>query len=518
MTSVPIQPFAGDRGRFPTTFWRRSGIAILTLCGFAYGFLFTLLPLSFIPMLLIPIGLMILLTVWALPGAKTAPTRYLYPLFIAFYVSLIAWPNYLAISLPGLPWITLIRIFGFPLAFVTLICVSVSSDFRRQLKEVLAAAPLIWKFLIVFVLIQVISIFFSGKPFESLEKGVIAQIYWTSIFFVACFVFQVPSRVRNWAILMCVLALFVSAIGFYEWRLQRVPWAGRIPSFLQIQDENVMRILAGAKRAATGLYRVQSTFTTSLGLAEYLALSIPFFIHFAVAGDRLYLRVAALISIPFIFMTIINTNARLGAVGFFLSFLLYLGIWAIRRWATVKNSVIGPALTLAFPAILTAFFIATLFVGRLHRMVWGGGEHQFSTEARLTQVDNGIPLIFQRPFGYGVGRGADVLGFTNGEGTLTIDSYYLSVGLEYGVPGFIAYFGMFIVAAYYGFRSVLKSDSEERAYLMPFVISLVVFLVIKSIFSQESNHPLVFMMLGIICAILRSEQKKQFDHTLSPRF
>ena len=508
MNSVSLAPFQQVRSDRAAAVRRWSGRILLAFFAFVYGFLFTLFPVGFVPFLLIPIGILILFTIWALPGARTAPTKYIYPLFLGFYVSLIAWPNYLAIALPGLPWITLIRIFGFPLAIVTMICVSVSSEFRQQVKDVLAAAPRVWKFLIAFVIIQFLSLFFSSKPFESLEKGVIAQIYWTSIFFVSCFVFRMPSRVRNWAILICVLALFVSALGYWEWRIQRVPWAGRIPGFLQIQDENVQRILAGAKRAATGLYRVQSTFTTSLGLAEFLALSMPFFIHFAVISDKLYLRLAALAAIPFIFMTIINTNARLGAVGFFMSFLLYLGIWAVRRWKTVRESVIGPALTLAFPAILIGFFIATLFVGRLGRMVWGGGEHQFSTEARLTQVDNGIPLIFQRPFGYGVGRGADVLGFTNGEGTLTIDSYYLSIGLEYGIPGFIAYFGMFVVATYYGYKAVLKSNDREDGFLVPVVISLVVFMVIKSIFSQESNHPLAFMMLGMVCAMLHSQKER----------
>ena len=37
--------------------------------------------------------------------------------------------------------------------------------------------------------------------------------------------------------------------------------------------------MSGSSRAATGIYRVQSKFTTPLGFAEFLALSAPFILH-----------------------------------------------------------------------------------------------------------------------------------------------------------------------------------------------------------------------------------------------
>lgn len=508
-----MEPYLHSRDRKG---WRWRAALFWTLLSFAaflYGGMFALFPLAFIPPLLVPILLFSLSVIWALPHAGRAPTRLMYWLFLLFFGSLIVWPNYLAIAIPGLPWITLLRIIGIPLAMVMIISISISRNVRDQMKDIIRSTPVIWKLLVSFIVIQFISIFFSKNPLQSLDKFVIAQLYWTTIFFSACYVFRIHGRMTLWVILLIIMTVLVSAIGYWEWRIGRVPWAGHIPSFLQIEDENVQRILAGASRAATGIYRVQSTFTTSLGLAEFLALTTPFLIHLVIESRRWWIRAAALFFIPFIFFTIINTDARLGAMGFFLSFLLYIGLWGARRWLADRHSLLGPAVTLSYPILFSGFFVATMFVGRLRRMVWGGGEHQFSTQARLTQIDTGLPMIIQRPFGHGVGQAAEVLGFTNGMGVPTIDSYYLSIALEYGLIGFILYFGIFVAAVVYAVRSLMRARTDEEFYLLPLAVSLIVFLVIKSVFSQEAGHPLAFMMAGAVCAltfrVTRSNQELQ---------
>ena len=40
------------------------------------------------------------------------------------------------------------------------------------------------------------------------------------------------------------------------------------------------------RRSAIDLYRVQSTFSTCLGLAEYIALAMPFALYFAVGSTH----------------------------------------------------------------------------------------------------------------------------------------------------------------------------------------------------------------------------------------
>ena len=475
-------------------------ISLITFA-FVNGLFFAYFPLALLPVLLLPLVLLAALVIWAAPRTAKPPLKSLTVLYFAFFVSLIIWPNYLAISIPGLPWITLIRLFGFPMAVLLLFCLSQSPEFRVQLREALRTTPWVWRLLVAFICIQFLTIPFSSHPFSSLSKFVIAQVNWTMIFFVSCFVFQGRRRVLQWTFLMVVMALFVIAIGTWEWRMQHVPWAGHIPRFMAVSDESVQRILAGATRLGV-FYRTQSTFTTSLSFAEYLALTAPFVIHLAVEGRRLITRIAAAACVPIIFFGVFITNSRLGALGFFLSFLLYIIVWAFRRWRSDTTSILGPAITLGYPLIFGSFVAASLVNLRLYRLVWGGGQYQFSTDARRQQIEMGLPKILHAPWGHGIGQAGEVLGFTNPSGLLTIDNYYLSIALEYGVVGFIAYYGMFIIAIAYAGLTVLRSRSYETSFLMPAMIALCNFVVIKSVLSQEANHPLAFMLLGMITALV----------------
>lgn len=92
---------------------------------------------------------------------------------------------------------------------------------------------------------------------------------------------------------------------------------------------------------------------------------------------------------------------------------------------------------------------------------------------------------------------------------ITIDTYYLSVALEYGVLGFIVFYGMLAIAIYEASRRALFSDLENdtRSFLLPIAVSLVTFVIIKSVFSQQDNHPVIFMMLGALVAIVGSSRR-----------
>jgi hypothetical protein len=157
-----------------------------------------------------------------------------------------------------------------------------------------------------------------------------------------------------------------------------------------------------------------------------------------------------------------------------------------------------------------------MFVGRFRRVILGDSSHSASTDARYTQYAMGFERILQWPFGYGIGRGGDALGFgLNTHGMMTIDTYYLSIVLEYGVLGFIVFYGMFAIAILEGGRRSLfvSSQNEDRSFLLPITVSLMTFIIIKSVFSQQENHPIVFMMLGAMVAIIAAHRR----HPAIPR-
>lgn len=499
-----LKPYTNEKS--PTVQWVRISALLIGLGLFCliYGFYYALTTPYLLTQFMIPVAILAGLTIWALPDMKRAPTRSLEVLFFAFFIMVVIWPNYLAVALPGLPWITSLRLFGFPLAFCLLVSTSISEDFRSRTWKSLRAIPLLSTFVIGFFTIQVLSVGLSNSPFYSLNTVISMQISWTAIFFTSCYVFLRPGNVEKWAVLLWICVVFVSLMGIWEQRLGRLPWAGHIPSFLAVGDEFVQRIFAGGRRLGSGKYRVQATQSTSLGLAELLALSTPFILHFMIGPFKNVTRLAAAATFLLLFYVIMATDARLGMVGFFMSCLLYLLAWSFLRWRRQRGSLIGPALVFAYPVIFCGFMAATFFVQRLKIMVWGGGAAAYSNQGRMDQVSSGLPKILERPIGYGAGKAGSALGYTNLSGVLTIDNYYLAVALEYGIVGFVFYYGAILITIYAAGKYTIANEEKNREYsfLIPLAISLSVFFVIKSIFSQLHNHPIQFMMMGMVAALV----------------
>src|SRR5665213_2135481 len=140
-TAGILKPFGQAKRRWyvPGRSW--FFVSLLLLFCLIYGFAFALLaPFILVPFA-VPLVFLLLLIIWAMPDA-TAPVRTLNFFFFAFFIGLVAWPNYLSISLPGLPWISIIRLTVFPMTLTLLYCVSVSQDFREKMGSILDATPI----------------------------------------------------------------------------------------------------------------------------------------------------------------------------------------------------------------------------------------------------------------------------------------------------------------------------------------------------------------------------------------
>ena len=485
---------------------RKLALTLLFGVTFIYAALFLLIGRFLMVQFLAPFALLVLLIVWALPDREAVPDQWLVRLFFLFIGAMMLWPDYLALTLPGMPWITAARLIGGPMVLLMLICLSQSSRFRGEMKSLLYINPLISKFLLVYVVMSVLSVGISDKPFESINLLVVGMVNWVALFLVALFAFSRPGNVERFIWLLWFAVLFWCVLGGVEWYYSKVLWANHIPSFLKVEGELIERVLAGSARSATGVYRVQGKYTTPLSLAEFMALATPFILHITLSARLLILRAAAAITLVLMFLIIAATDSRLGVVGFLLSFLFYLLAWGTRRWQQDRASLLAPAVTLAYPAVFVGFIVSTFFVGRLRNMVWGSGGEASSDDARFTQLDMGMKDILNQPWGYGFGRAAETLGFMGNNEFLTIDNYYLNVALDLGIIGFIAYFGMFVVAIVLGSQRVLDVQDERRQWLVPATIALTNFITIKSVLSQQEGHSLAFAILAMAVALLRAEK------------
>lgn len=481
---------------------RKLALTVTFIILFLYSALFLLIGRFLIVQFTAPLAILALLIIWALPEREQIPSDLLEKFFFAFMAAMLIWPNYLAISLPSLPWITAARLLGVPMVLLLLICVSQSAAFRATIKKGMAANILVARMMLVFIALIVLSVGFSTSPSFSANILIVALVNWISVFFVGLYVFSRSRNIERFVWLMWGAALFWCVMGVWEARIGHVPWAKSIPWFLAVEDESVQRVLAGTVREATGRYRVQGKYATPIGLAEFIALTTPFVLHLAIHYSGWIIKFAAILTLPMMFLTILATDSRLGSVGFMLSFLFYILFISVRRWRNDRSSLFGPAISLAYPFAFIGFIVGTFAIGRLRALVWGTGAEASSTEARQSQIEMGIEHLLNRPWGHGIGRAGETLGFSNMAGVLTIDTYYLSILLEIGIVGFIVYFGMFIVAIVRGGLLGVREEHITTSWIIPAVISLANFVIIKSVLSEQESHPLAFALLALVMVLL----------------
>jgi len=233
-----------------------------------------------------------------------------------------------------------------------------------------------------------------------------------------------------------------------------------------------------------------------------MALTMPFVLGFALGPYGWRLRAAAAASAFFIMFVAVIGGARVGTVGCLVAVTLFALAWAVLKWRREPTSLVGPAVALAYPALLVALIAGIAFIGRLRTMVWGDGSEAYSTNARVAQLKLGIPKILSHPEGYGIAMAGQTLDY-HPFGFLSIDNYYLAIALDYGVLGFLLYYGIFVAAIAYCARARgrTQSDDKELWTFTSLGISLTTFVIIKSSFSEQSNHPIVFMMLGMVAAL-----------------
>lgn len=482
-------------------------LAILAVATFAYGLAFSVVaPVVLMPFT-VPLVVLAGLILWVLPPGQHGPTWAIEPLYVMFFAALLLWPNYLAVAILTLPWLTILRITAVPMVLCFLACISISQSFRDRMREILGADIWVTRLLIALAALWAASIVMSPDPGFAVNRYVVNLLNLIAIFFVSCFVFSRPGFADFWVRALLVILTIVCLFGIWEDRLENLPWAGHIPSFLKIDDPNVIKVLTPGYTRGEATYRVKATSSTPLGLSEILGLAVPFAMHFAFGKRAFLVRVAALLFIPLAVFVILLTDSRLGVVAACGSIMFYLLIWALLRWRQSKSSLLAPAIVLTYPLSFVAFIASTFLIGRLRVEFWGTGAQQMSTQGRLTQWNMGWPMIIHNPLGYGIGQAARQLNnIVNG--IRTIDSYWLSVLLEIGPVGFVVFYGLMLRAAYRAARTAIDYGQDgELGLLIPMAVTLLNFVIVKAVLSQDANHSFIFMVLGGVLALAYRAKK-----------
>jgi O-antigen ligase len=185
----------------------------------------------------------------------------------------------------------------------------------------------------------------------------------------------------------------------------------------------------------------------------------------------------------------------------------FMASWRVRQQR--PNSLAASAVIFAYPMLAALVASLVVFWRRLHVLIIGGGQQQASTDARGTQWAMGWPKIISHPFGHGAGNSGEVLGFFNpGADSPTVDSYFLTLLLDYGFIGLASFLVMMFLAIWYGFRAYNRAKDEHMLMLAPLTIALFNFTVIKAVSSTEGSLPIVFVIMGCVVGLTAIQQRQ----------
>ncbi len=486
-----------------------AALTLAVIC-LLYGFFFGLTAPSLIVAFVAPIFVLSALIIWALPHQRTAPTLGIEFLYPAFFVALVAWPNYVAISLPGVPWITMLRLLGLPMVMLLLFSLSVSPAFQQRTHESVNGISLSWIFMRGFIIVQILTLILSQSAGASAQLVFNDQVYFTAIFVIGSVIFRKIANVEKYWVLLCLLSVPIMIILQIESSEKHLPWMNTIPEFLQVHDATVQRILSPSFRAGTNFFRAKATFSTQLETAQYLGLLTPFLLYFGFYKRRLVTKILSFAMIPAIFISIRLTDSRLGLVAMLVSFLLYGTLWSIIRWRSRPGDLLAAAVVYAYPAVFIGGIAVVMASHTLHDMVFGGGAQASSNAARDTQLQMAWKSFSKAPWGHGAGQDGSAMGYAQ-VSQITVDNYFIALLLDYGALGILFWYGMFIVAIVEATRCSISdryAGTREAALLAPLAVALTAFLVVKWVHAGDYGHSVAYMMLGMVSALVFNLRKR----------
>jgi len=505
MSNKVIPPYTLPRPRTRQLVVATSLYLICSLIGFFYGFVSAVFPPEILTYTLLPVALLGLIVLWVMPDNSSMPTNRVFFLFFGFLLSYAIWPDYLGIKIGGLPVISLRRLFALPLAVVILIAALTSPGFRRQMSEVLMSAPVVWKGILILTALQFITYPMAANKFHATNSMINSIFFWTTIFFAGSFVFSFQQGRDKFLRTLFYATSTLLLVSIIEFIMKARPWAEIVPVLFGVND-GIIEAMTPIYR--DGIYRVTTVFRVSLSYAEYLALVSPFVLHRVMYSSGFGAKAFWLAFDVAIFVAAVATQARLGIVCFLVGHAAYGIIWSLRRWRLLNRAdLIAPALVLAMVCGSVALVTSMFTVNAVRVRTIGGGSSALSDQGRREQWKMGLPKIAANPIGYGAGQGGQTLNFVTAGGKLTIDSYALTILLEYGVLGFLTYVVMFGWTIFRLFCVALKRADTNAVLALPIISSLMVWLTSKTVLSQSENDPLAFMLLALAINVIGTKQR-----------
>lgn len=483
---------------------RVAAMAGLIMFAMLLGFVTAILPIQLLLVPMVPLIFLTLLMLWVAPDFDLPVDNLVCKLFMAYTIVGLIIPYYIAPTLPGIGWVSFNRMIYFPLFMIALFAIGTSARVRGIIGDALeASGPMKW-FFIGFVIIQGLLIFMNAA---FLSRWINAQLFWYFYFILSIWVFSQEGASKSFVKLLLIGAAVNGLYGIPEFINEKPFWTDHIPAFLRVEEELLAVVLGAERRTGEDFYRVGASFFVSLSFAEFIAIVLPFALHFLVSAENVKKRAIAAALIALLAVSAYLTGARSGLIGTLVGAALFILIWSIRRYRThaAQRDMVAPAVLWMYPAGAFGMLFAVLFINRVRMRVLGGSQHSSSTDARYEQWEMALPHVMSNPIGHGPFVGPEVVGYAIPSGMLTLDSYGVNLIVEYGPLGLLLFTLFFFWAVWLGLKTYFNTEdgaaTEEEELAGPAAVATVAFLLIRLVLSQTEVLHFSYAIAAMIVAL-----------------
>jgi O-antigen ligase len=372
---------------------------------------------------------------------------------------------------------------------------------RRYIGTTLAVAPGLRLCIFGFLIMALISLVFSQSPTVSLTQLSDMILNWYLPLFATVLVIRSEVQAESLYKTLAYFSLVVAAVGIVSFMRESNFALDIIPRPLlanMMAANKTIADLVASNPFRNGFYRSSSIFHVGLSFGEFGVMVAPIAAYFILHGRSIRDRILGFVVMIGALLTFFVSGSRGGSVGFVVTMPVLLAMFVYRYSRLNPLSMVGP-LAATFSSIGVVAFLALIFLStRLHNIIFGGYDAASSNDARMEQTQLAMAQVAKNPiFGHGIGLGGEVINWITAGGVGSVDSYFLSVIVETGIPGAIFYFGMIFIAAAILIRIYLTDLSRSGEIAGPLACSFLSYGFYRFFLSQKENQTLFFIFLGL---------------------
>lgn len=456
----------------------------------------------------VPIAFFTVVILWLLPDVKKASEPPFEKLLVALMATRILWPSYVAVVLPGLPWLTPPRLLLGAVLVLMLVHFSQNAESRRRVMQVLGHDPATFRLFSLFIGIAFFLVPFQGDPLDTLDFTAQRLVLNLAPMVVAAWLFVNAERITPVVRTMNIVLVITMLITLVENAMSMPPWAMNIPSFMKIDPMMLDVILSPQARIGDSRYRIRSTFPVVGYYSQYVGLIMPMLIYSMLKwrGPKLVL---VLLVVPLLLQTAWFINARTAFIALFMTLFGFGGLIMARNIIYPKTKdALKTGMLIAFVLALLAIVAGALAGShRLQMYTFGGVQHAGSNDTRDQQWANTWVQLRSNPIGVGMGNSPTYVGTTNSKVPFPIvDSLWINQLVDVGIVGFFAFYLCLLRLTWVGIITFLRAGSEAEEWSGALAMSTLIFITTSYVISHYDNLHLVFIVAAATLALNRSQQ------------